>query len=168
MEKSFYVDANIFIFAYGNDENIGERCRKIINLVIEPYIIVTLQCTTPGIRPKDIDELVRMVDEDFDSAATICEVSEKPEWMYYYDQKTKVIKSIMNIDISGDVGVRQTLKPKYRLTGAGYASCVNMIEGKNAILFGGIGGLTMPRSRSVDIDDIYTFNLAEYIAKEYW
>ena len=40
MEKSFYVDANIFIFAYGNDENIGERCRKIINLVIERKIIV--------------------------------------------------------------------------------------------------------------------------------
>lgn len=34
MEKSFYLDANIFIFAYGNDEEIGNECRKVIDLLI--------------------------------------------------------------------------------------------------------------------------------------
>ena len=33
MEKSFYIDANVFIFAYANDEEIGSECRKIIDLI---------------------------------------------------------------------------------------------------------------------------------------
>ena len=39
MEKSFYIDANIFIFAYGNDEGLGNDCRKIIDLILKNEII---------------------------------------------------------------------------------------------------------------------------------
>ncbi len=39
MEKSLYIDANIFIFAYGNDEKLGNTCRGIIDLIINGRII---------------------------------------------------------------------------------------------------------------------------------
>lgn len=38
MEKIFYIDANVFIFAYSNDEEIGNNCRKIIDLIINNKI----------------------------------------------------------------------------------------------------------------------------------
>ncbi len=38
MEKSFYIDANVFIFAYCNDELLGTKCREIINLIVNNKI----------------------------------------------------------------------------------------------------------------------------------
>lgn len=40
MEKSFYVDSNIFIFAYSDEKENGIICRKILNLIIEEKISV--------------------------------------------------------------------------------------------------------------------------------
>ena len=38
MEKSFYIDSNIFIFAYSEDKENGVICRKILDLIIENKI----------------------------------------------------------------------------------------------------------------------------------
>ena len=38
MEKSFYIDSNIFIFAYSEDKENGVVCRKILDLIIENKI----------------------------------------------------------------------------------------------------------------------------------
>ena len=38
MEKSFYIDSNVFIFAYTDDKENGVVCRKILNLIIENKI----------------------------------------------------------------------------------------------------------------------------------
>ena len=40
MEKSFYVDSNIFIFAYSDEKENGIICRKILNLIVEEKINV--------------------------------------------------------------------------------------------------------------------------------
>lgn len=37
-EKEFYIDANIFIFAYSDDKEKGVICRKIMNMVIDNKI----------------------------------------------------------------------------------------------------------------------------------
>ncbi|MEK6932598.1 MAG: type II toxin-antitoxin system VapC family toxin [Nanoarchaeota archaeon] len=38
MEKSFYIDSNVFIFAYTDDKENGVVCRKILDLIIENKI----------------------------------------------------------------------------------------------------------------------------------
>jgi len=38
MEKSFYVDANIFIFAYSDDKEKGILCRKLLEMAINNKI----------------------------------------------------------------------------------------------------------------------------------
>ncbi len=39
MEKGFYLDANIFVFAYCNDDQFGIKSREILNLVINNKIM---------------------------------------------------------------------------------------------------------------------------------
>ena len=38
MEKIFYIDSNIFIFAYSDYSNIGVICRKILHMIINSKI----------------------------------------------------------------------------------------------------------------------------------
>jgi len=38
MEKSFYIDSNVFIFAYSDDKEVGKTCRKIISMIINKKI----------------------------------------------------------------------------------------------------------------------------------
>src|SRR3989344_5932012 len=38
MEKSFYIDSNVFIFAYSDNKENGVACRKILDLIIKNKI----------------------------------------------------------------------------------------------------------------------------------
>lgn len=126
-------------------------------------VIVTLQCTTPFLKSSEIETLVNVVATNyFDSSATVCEASEKPEWMFTRSEFGE-LSNIMNVDLKGDVGVRQSLPARYRLNGAGYATKVEHLISKKQIIVGKCFGLVMPKNRSVDIDDEFDWKIVEML-----
>ncbi len=40
MEKIFYLDSNVFIFAYSDDKELGKDCRKILDMIFNGKIRV--------------------------------------------------------------------------------------------------------------------------------
>ena len=125
-------------------------------------IIVTLQCTTPFLKSEEIETLVSVINQYFDCSATVCESSEKPEWMFTRSEFGE-LSNIMNVDLKGDVGVRQTLPTRYRLNGAGYASKVEQLIQRKQIIMGKCFGLVMSKERSVDIDSELDFKIVEML-----
>ena len=125
-------------------------------------IIVTLQCTTPFLKSEEIETLVSVINQYFDCSATVCEASEKPEWMFTRSEFGE-LSNIMNVDLKGDVGVRQSLPVRYRLNGAGYASKVEHLIRRKQIIMGKCFGLVMSKERSVDIDSELDFKIVEML-----
>ncbi|MBI4128400.1 MAG: acylneuraminate cytidylyltransferase family protein [Parcubacteria group bacterium] len=130
-----------------------------------PQVVVTLQPTTPGILPTEIDRLVRAVTplHLFDSAATVCEASEHPEWMFTLREDGTLTQLHGKTRLKGNWGVRQTLLKTYRLTGAGYASTRRLLLDEQRIIGNRCFAVTIPKERSVDIDDAADFAEAEYM-----
>lgn len=113
--------------------------------------IVTLQCTTPLMKTEDIDACISAVlSNDVDSAMTVCEISERPEWMF------KLIGGVLepytDVPLKGDWGVRQALEPLYRPTGACYVTTHRCLVTRDRIIGSRCRGIVVPRERSVDID----------------
>ncbi len=48
MEESstFYIDANIFVYSIVNNENLGDKCRSILNAIQNSTIIGVTSCLT--------------------------------------------------------------------------------------------------------------------------
>src|SRR3989344_9675847 len=46
MEKSFYIDSNVFIFAYSDESDLGKLSRNIIDMVVKGKIKAFTSCLT--------------------------------------------------------------------------------------------------------------------------
>lgn len=135
-------------------------------------IVVTLQCTTPGIKAIEIEALINAVQNgNYNSAATVCEISERPEWMFKFaDESSQWLIRFLQLShagISGNEGVRQSLPDLYRLTGAGYATRTNALRTQRSLLAYTLAGVKMPRIRSFDIDDATDWKIIEAVMKEW-
>ena len=131
-----------------------------------PYTraVVTLQCTTPLILPEEIDLCVKKcLQSGFDSAMTVCEISERPEWMFGiingklwpYRQEQEKLK--------GPWGVRQNHPQLYRPNGACYATRHNLLVMGKRIIGEHCAPVIMPRLRSFDIDTEEDFTILEAV-----
>lgn len=135
-------------------------------LRIDP--IVTLQCTTPLMKTEDIDTCIRVVVEskdDVDSAMTVCEISERPEWTFTI--RDGLLKPSMDVPLKGNWGVRQALEPLYRPTGACYVTTRHCLMRKGRVIGDRCRGIVVPRERSVDIDTELDLLVAEAMLKRY-
>ena len=127
-------------------------------------IVVTMQCTTPGILPLELDYMIeKVMNGGFDSATTFTLAMENPEWMYTSDKMGKMTHISTNIEMKGKVTIRQNLGPKFRLTGAAYVTSVEMLMKHKQLLPGNLFGFQMPIHRSIDIDTEYDFHVAELL-----
>ncbi|MDO8618360.1 MAG: acylneuraminate cytidylyltransferase family protein, partial [Candidatus Daviesbacteria bacterium] len=120
----------------------------MLNTLEQKYdILVTLQCTTPGILPLEIDYMIeKVVGGEFDSATTICKSDVIPSWLYYKSVDGQ-ITNVLGKEIKGEEGIRQEHPQSYVLTGACYVSKVADILKYNKILGGRIYGFDMPQNR---------------------
>jgi CMP-N-acetylneuraminic acid synthetase len=121
-------------------------------------IIVILQPTSPLRITDDIDgALQKFLNIKCDSIVSICETEHPPQWMYTL-QEDKLISLLTN-----DVKIlrRQDAPKIYRLNGAVYVTTKNIIINQNAIMGQDTRGYIMPADRSVDIDGLIDFKLAE-------
>jgi len=128
-------------------------------------IAVTIQPTTPFCTSEDIDGCVKLLaDSDSDSAASVCEVHERPEWMFCLD-KHSYAKPFLGKKIKGEIGVSQSLSKLYMPNGGIYVTRRNVLLEEGVIFGKKVRFWIMPRERSVDIDEPIDFVFAEFLAK---
>jgi len=126
-------------------------------------IIVLLQPTTPLILPEDIDETVKkLVKTNSNSCVSLCEISERPEWMY----KIKKNKANPFMRAKNSAKRIRSLPEIFRLNGGIYATKRDILMKKNRIIDNSnLSAMVMPRERSIDIDEPFDFLIAEAMIK---
>lgn len=128
-----------------------------------PDIIVTLQPTSPLRDETDIDKAVhRLMDTGADSVVSVCEVEYSPYWM----KKLKKDKVYPFVKTKKEYERRQDLPKVYRVNGAVYVTRRNVLMKDGKVLGKDTRALIMPLEKSIDIDTMLDFKLAELLIKE--
>ncbi|MDD1653043.1 MAG: acylneuraminate cytidylyltransferase family protein [Methanomicrobiales archaeon] len=128
-------------------------------------IAVTIQPSTPFCTSADIDGCVRLLlESDADSAWSGREVQDRPEWMYSIDGEGYA-QSLLGTEMTGDVGVSQTLPRLFVPNGGIYATRRTVLFGQNSI-FGRVSRIwVMPRLVSMDIDEAVDLEFADFLVR---
>ena len=140
---------------------------SVIKHAVEFYnsqydIVVLLQPTSPLRNTQDIDEAFKLLNNNTKAVVSVCKTDHSPLW-----SNTLSDDYCMQYFIEEDVkGKRsQDIPQYYRLNGSIYISFILDMINNN----GFFGELTkayiMPKERSVDIDDLFDFQFAEYLFK---
>ena len=125
--------------------------------------VLLLQPTSPLRTTEDIDACLRLADEM--RASSVVSVSE-PEthayWMYRLGADRR-LRALMDVE---PVSCRQELPPIYALNGALYFSRSDWLREQRAFTTTETVAYVMPAERSVDIDTLLDWKLAELLLKE--
>jgi len=127
-----------------------------------PEIIVWLRPTSPLRTAEDIENAIKiMCNENPDWVRSVCKVEHHPYWMYeIIDNKLKPVTKGINIS---DYLQRQLLPDVYRLNGAIDIVKATTIISDKLMYSGEMTPYIMPYDRSIDIDTILDFKLAEQL-----
>lgn len=128
-----------------------------------PDVIVFTKPTSPLVLSEDIDGTIEKM---FKTKTTSCfsasEIGERPEWMYVI----KKGQSRLFLNNQKTLQMRSQDFPKiYRINGAVYAMTRNVLMKKNQFIDKKPSMFIMPRERSVDIDELVDFKIAEALLR---
>lgn len=125
-------------------------------------IIVLIQPTVPGVEAQDVDAVIeQLVAEGAHSCVSICEIVDRPEWMYRLGDKNRITPYVENAPLRS-----QDMERLYRLNGAVYASLRDILMEKGTIYDNDdCTYVLMPRERSTDIDTELDFMVSELCMK---
>ena len=125
--------------------------------------VILLQPTSPLRKSNDIKKIIQYaIDNDLDSVVSVCEVKDHPELMYTMTKSNSLRKEFKNLNSKN---LRQNYKKLYRISGAMYLCKTNWLIKKKKFVTDDTHGYLMPLERSIDIDDLYDWKIAELILK---
>ena len=140
----------------------------IINLEkskkFSPDIIVLLQPTSPLRRDVDIDGAIKkFLRLKCDSVISMTSVHILPYWVFKLsgDKANNIIKKPKTVHR------RQDDQKFYQVNGAVYVTSKKMIMKHNTIFGKNIRAHIMPEERSVDLDTMFDFKIAELLMKKH-
>ncbi len=127
-------------------------------------LVILVQPTNPLVRSGDIDGAIeKMIATKTNSCFTVSEISQRPEWMYHLEGKKP--KLFLSSDIL-ETKRSQNLPKLCIINGTVYVMKHNTLVTKNKIRDKNTSIYVMPKERSIDIDDVYDFELAEFLVKK--
>jgi len=134
---------------------------KLISNGVSYDISVLLQPTSPLRLTDDIRNAVDMLFQyDADAIVSVCKTEHTPLWINTLPpngcMKDFLRKDILNKN-------RQELPIYYRLNGSIYASSVDFLRTKKTFYGEKTYAYIMPRERSIDIDTLLDFQIAEFL-----
>jgi CMP-N,N'-diacetyllegionaminic acid synthase len=130
-------------------------------------IVVTLQPTSPFVRPEDIDACVQMlIDGDAASCITAHATPHPPEWLYEVDEKGEATP-FMSGRVQGDRGVIQALRTRYVPDGAAYATRANLLRERSELMPAPTYMVVVDEERAVEIDTPLDWIIVEAVGKHY-
>ena len=120
--------------------------------------VVLLQPTSPLRTSDDIDNSLQFASEQSaTSCISVAESLSSPHWMYYRNSKHQLIRVLDGPIITR----RQDLPLAYEPNGAIYIADVNWLLRERSLIAAETLGFEMSRDRSIDIDDVNDFSVAE-------
>lgn len=126
--------------------------------------IVLLEATAPFRTVADVSKCIKKVyEESLDSVATFKEAELNPNraWKIKDGTPTSFIDGVI------PWLPRQQLPEAYQLNGAVYVTKIEaLLKSNREIMLGKIGAVTMPKERSIDIDDKMDLLVAELLLKK--
>ncbi|CUW38033.1 CMP-N-acetylneuraminic acid synthetase [Magnetospirillum sp. XM-1] len=135
------------------------------NLEEEPSHVVLLQATSPLRIAADIDGCIRLcLERAAPAAATLCEPGKNPYWMFLMDSDGTTRPLIPRDD---EGRRRQDLPEAWAPNGAVYVAETGWLRRERNFWKAGVTlGYVMPTERSVDIDSLLDFRLAELLMSD--
>ena len=142
------VDACLHALKYAND-----------SLDYHPELVVYLQPTSPMRNAADIDAAIKLLhDSNADSVVSVKAVTEYPQWMKKMDGDQRISPLFEELEITT---ARQNLEKSYLLNGAIYLSTVEALLKHRNFYGADTRGYLMPEERSIDIDTLNDFLMAQ-------
>lgn len=127
--------------------------------------VVLLQATSPLRLAQDIDGCIALcLSRGAPAAATLCEAGKSPFWMFHLSAD-QTVDLVIPRDAVGFL--RQALPPAYAPNGAVYVAHRDWLREHRTFWRPGTTlGHLMPAERSVDVDSLMDFRLAELLIAE--
>lgn len=126
-------------------------------------LVVLLQPTSPLRTAKDIDNAIKLfLESECDSVVSVCEFGHSPYWSLRIDEGYLV----PNFGYEYFMRRRQDMPLLYVPNGAIFISRPQNLKNSKSFFQGKVLPYIMPAERSIDIDNILDFKLAEVIIKE--
>lgn len=126
--------------------------------------ILLLQPTSPLRTKEDIDAAFIMLDNKTKAVVSVCETEHSPLWSNTLPDNLSM-KEFIRREIKNKRS--QDLPKFYRLNGAIYLASVDYFKSNNGFLGNETKAFIMSQNRSVDIDSITDFKLAEILIKKF-
>ena len=129
----------------------------------EPDYICLLQCTSPLRTVEDIDGAIeKLFNTNFDGIVSVCEAETNPYWTNVFENdKLKYF-----LEEGKTITRRQDLPKIYRYNGAIYIIKTGVFLREKSFETENITGYIMSNEKSIDIDTIIDFKVAEILIKE--
>ena len=121
--------------------------------------VLLLQPTSPLRSSEDISGIIDLaIERNANSIVSVCRVSKHPHWMYQIEQSGTLIPFCAGESASSR---RQDLPIVYSLNGAVYFARTGWLSQTKALLDHTTLAYVMPEERSIDIDTLFDWRLAE-------
>lgn len=125
--------------------------------------VMLLQPTSPLRTSEDIDECILLAEKlDAPAVVSVNETDAHPYWMYRIGENQH-LESLMATE---SIALRQQLPPVYVLNGALYHARVNWLMRNRTFMTAETIAFVMPPQRSLDIDSLLDWKLAELLVGE--
>lgn len=148
-----------------DDANIVDAVLHVVDTLGDTAdYVVLLQATSPLRLAADIDSCLRLcVEAGAPAACGVTPAPKSPYWMFRLDAEGRVHPLIERDASPGEQ--RQALPPAYLANGAVFVARTDWLRQERTFWRPGITlGYVMPPERSVDIDTVLDFRLAEVLA----
>ena len=126
---------------------------------------ILLQPTSPLRTNFDIENAIKLlIEKNADAVISVCEVEHSPLWTNTIDN-TRSLDNFLRDEIKSKRS--QDLPPSYRINGALYiCKTSELLKQKTFFLTKNSFAYIMPKEKSVDIDTLLDFKMAEFLLKE--
>lgn len=128
-------------------------------------ILILIQGTSPLIFPSDLSAGIKQLQEkNLHSLVSMSPITDRPEWMYSLDNG--VPKPFLE-KRSHEVRT-QDMAPLYRINGSFWITRRDTIIKRHRLVDdASLGAVIIPRERSIDIDELSDFVIAEGLLRHY-
>ncbi len=128
---------------------------------------LSLPATSPLREEIDIDNAVSKLNssDKFDICIGVTPSSRSPYFNMVKINESETVELLISPKDGAKVHRRQDTVTSYDITTLVYATRPSYILSNNGLFDGNVTSIEVPRERSVDIDDIYDFNIANMLIK---
>lgn len=127
-----------------------------------PNIMVSLPATSPLRSHEDVDDCIDLfLSEHIDGVITVNESSKNP----YFNMISRDTNGLSRVVCSGSSTIfrRQDAPHVFEMNTVCFVVNPSFVHCSSSLMSGKIKSVVIPRERSVDIDDIYDFQMAELL-----